>query len=120
MKTPQPRTARYFGMTEPAHVNPDGTWLEAESMTYPSGGFLRRAYVILRQNEHNPIVLPYGEMRIVSVSIPDTYFSIPARLVVKGRRIKGFVSHNEGVLTFTPEANSDICTVCRAGVGCKL
>ena len=86
-----------------------GTWLEAESFTYPSGGFHRRAYVELKQNPHNPIDLPYGERRIVRASIPDSYFSIPARLRIAGRTIAGFISVTDADsetarFTFTPEA----------------
>ena len=82
------------------------TWLEAEELTYPSGGFLRRAYVRLRQNSNNPITLPYGEYRTVTVSIPDTAFSGPARLHYRLKTIKGFVSIDteQEEFTFTPEA----------------
>lgn len=82
------------------------TWLEPESYTYPSGGFTRRARVIIRRNEHNPLLdLPYGELRIVRASIPDTYFSIPARLRYRGRTIKGFISVDTNLnrFTFTPD-----------------
>lgn len=86
-----------------------GTWLESESFAYPAGGFTRRAYVELRQNPNNPIVLPYGRRYVVRVSIPDTYFSIPARLRIAGRTVKGFVSVDDtdsgtSRFTFTPEA----------------
>jgi hypothetical protein len=88
-------------------VNLGSTWLEGEELCYPSGGFKRRARVILRRNEHNPIELPYGTRRVVTCSIPDTFFSIPARLVHNGRRVRGFVSVNDvqgmKVFTFTPE-----------------
>ena len=86
-----------------------GTWLESESFAYPAEGFTRRAYVELRQNPNNPIVLPYGRRYVVRVSIPDTYFSIPARLRISGKTIRGFVSvqnadSDEARYTFTPEA----------------
>lgn len=86
-----------------------GTWLESESFCYPAGGFTRRAYAELRKNPNNPIDLPYGRRYVVLCSIPDTYFSIPARLRYRGKTIRGFVSVTEpdtdtGRFTFTPEA----------------
>ena len=76
------------------------TWLQAEEAAYPHGGFTRRAYCIIRRNPYNPDVpLPYGELRTVRCSIPDTYFTIPARY--KG--VEGFVSVcDDGGFTFTP------------------
>lgn len=119
MKTPPiPRDSNYLGMKSKAAVNEDGTWIEPEERTYPSGGFHRRAYVTLRANQHNPVVLPYGEKRLVVCSIPDSAFTIPARFRFKGQRIKGYISGDSGTLTFTPEA-SDGCIVCVEGEGCK-
>lgn len=89
-----------------------GTWLEAESFAYPNGGFTRRAYVELRQNEHNSIALPYGQRYVVRCSIPDTFSSIPAKLRFRGRTVAGFISVTEtdcdsetAKFTFTPEAS---------------
>lgn len=120
MKTPPtPRVSRFMGMRREAGIAEDGTWIESEEMTYPSGGFHRRAYAILRKNEHNPIELAYGEKRVVICSIPDSAFTIPARLKWKGRTIKGYLSSfSDATLAFTPEA-SDACVVCVEGEGCK-
>lgn len=98
MKTPVGRTTRkslYGPGGETPMTRPDGTWLESEDFAYPNGGFTRRAYA----------VFPDGIKRVVLVSIPDTFFSIPARARVRGNRIKGFVSSSEESLTFTPEAD---------------
>ena len=97
-----------------ANRKPETTWLDPEDFAYPSGGVYagRRARVILRANPHNPIVLPYGTLRTVRVGIPDTFFTIPARYRFKGRMIVGYVSSNDGALTFTPEANPEACTNC--------
>jgi len=98
------------------------TWLEPEELAYPSGGFgIRRAYVVLRQNPHNPIMLDYGKLATVLVSIPDTFSTIPARLRTHGQRIKGYVSVDTGseVFTFTPEADPNNCVTCVSGQGCK-
>ena len=103
--TPKPREPRtFYGDAHASHMGE--TWIEAECLTYPSGGFHRRGYVRLRRNPNNPLELPYGEMRIVKLAIPDTYFSISARLKYKGRTVRGFVSvvSGEEVYTFTPDA----------------
>ena len=82
----------------------------------------RKATVILRANPHNPIRLPYGKVRTVRAGIPDTFFSIPAMLAHKPRKVRGFISTPdgiEGVLYFTPEASPETCGTCAAGEGCK-
>jgi hypothetical protein len=43
------------------------TWVDPEDVCYPNGGMLRRGRAMLRANEHNPIVLPYGTVRAVGV-----------------------------------------------------
>lgn len=85
------RMSLYSPGGEAPTVFPDGTWLEAESFAYPNGGFTRKAYA----------VMPGGEKRVVQVSIADTFFSIPARAVVKGKRVKGFVSVKDESLVMT-------------------
>lgn len=97
------------------------TWLEPEELTYPAGGFTRRARVVIRANEHHPIErLPAGSMHVVRCSVPDTYFTIPARLRL-GRRetIRGYISEVDGLLTFTAEAEPSLCRTCEDGEGCK-
>lgn len=65
----EPRTSHYMGMTEGPHYSPSKkTWIEAESMCYPSGGMCRRARAFF----------PDGRTRVGRCGIPDTYFSIPA------------------------------------------
>jgi hypothetical protein len=88
----------------PGTQNLGPTWLEPEHLTYPRGGFTRRACVRLRRNPHNPIELPYGELRIVRASVADSFSSIPARLTYRGKAIRGFVSIDNNEFTFTPEA----------------
>lgn len=122
--TPVP-VPRYSAYNPTVTLN--GTWLECESFAYPAGGFTRRAYVVLRRNPNNPILLPYGEKRIVYCSIPDTYYSIPGRLTSKGRTVRGFISvaignDGSGQLTFTPlskathtlEEQPCTCDACKA------
>ena len=86
MKTPQPRAIRYYGMPcRPIELSL-GTWIEPEEAAYPNGGFKRRAYVLF----------PDGKLRVVRCSIPDTWFSIPAVALIRGRRVKGYLSINDG------------------------
>jgi len=97
------------------------TRLDPEEYAYPSGGFHRRGKAILRANPHNPVLLPYGEVRAVRASIPDTYFSIPARLRdSKHGTVKGYLSIDDGEFTFTPEANPESCLVCKPEEGCRF
>lgn len=98
----------------------NATWIEPEEVAYPSGGFLREGRALVVKNPHNPIELPYGEVRAILASIPDTFFSIPARLRYKGKMVVGFVSYaDEHILTFKPEADPENCILCGGGEGCK-
>ena len=104
------------GMNRPSHPNAIRlglTWLEPEDLCY-SGGFTRRAFVKVCPNEHNPLhELPIGSLRIVHCGIPDTYFSISARMLYHGTRL------SDDVFTFTPEADPARCTHCQPNEGCK-
>jgi hypothetical protein len=96
------------------------TWLDPEERAYPRGGFTRRGRAVLRENEHNPVALPYGQARAVRASIPDTYFSIPARVRHAGRTVAGYLSRNDdGPWVFTPDADPARCTQCESGQGCR-
>ena len=73
------------------------TWIDPEEYAYPSGS--------LRQSRrHFAARCPDGIIRRGVCGIPDTFFSLPARLKARGRTVAGFVGidtdHNE--LTFTP------------------
>jgi hypothetical protein len=61
------------------------TWIEPEEFAYPSGGFLRRAYVRC----------PDGRYRVVRCSIADTYYTVPARLVLRKTHITGWITLDE-------------------------
>jgi len=83
------------------------TWIDPEDRAYPYGGFTRQARVRVLGNPHAPGAVPdriIGQYRMVRASVPDTHFSIPARLRVDGRTVRGFVSYINDELTFTPEA----------------
>jgi hypothetical protein len=72
-----------------------------------------------------PIALPYGELRAVRARVPDTYFTMPARLRYQGRTIRGFLTIDTtdgpaaGAYLFTPSANPAACRACAPGLGCK-
>jgi hypothetical protein len=89
----RPRTGTYYGMPIQSHDYQDGTWMEGEEFTYPHGGFHRRALARF----------PDGVRRVVRCSVPDTYFSVPARARLNGKTVRGFLSAADGgtSLTFT-------------------
>ena len=73
----------------------EGTWLDPEELAYPSGS--------LRQSRrHFMAKCPDGKSRGGVCGIPDTYFSIPARMKVNGKTISGYVSSDDGALVFNP------------------
>lgn len=95
MKIPKPREGlESLGMKVYNTTYPDGTWVEGEELAYPKGGFSRRAWVTFAD----------GVRRLVRCSIPDTFFSIPARGKVDGRTVKGFITLNGDGLVFIPDA----------------
>jgi hypothetical protein len=106
MKIDPTETVNCYGARETRYQIHGKTWLEAECLAYPNGGFTRRAYVEIVRNRHNAVALPYGQFRIVRVSIPDTFSTIPARVRYQGKTIAGYVSTDtdRNMLTFTPEA----------------
>lgn len=74
------------------------TWLDPEELAYPAGS--------LRQSRRRARArFPDGRLRIVVVSIPDTYFSIPARSAHHGH---GYLDVGEGEFRFTPRQRGEI------------
>ena len=80
------------------------TWLEPEELCYPNGGMTRKAYAICED----------GQKRIVTCGIPDTYFSIPAFRIIRGKRVKGYVSSDETGFHFKAYKGSMRCTELRS------
>ena len=71
------------------------TWIDPEERCYPHGGFHRRARCLWR-----------GGHRLVRAGLPDTFFTIPARLRHRGQTVRGFLSVGEdGALHFTEESS---------------
>ena len=61
------------------------TWIDPEEYAYPSG--------TLRQSTRRGMVrCADGIIRKVLLSVPDTFFSIPARVYAYGKTIAGFVT----------------------------
>lgn len=77
-----PRTGKYFGMPIGSTKCDNGTWIEDEEWAYPKEGFTRRAMARCED----------GKVRLCACSIPDTFFSIPARCTINGKRVKGFLT----------------------------
>jgi hypothetical protein len=90
-KTPTPRKGSYYGMAIHNTVAVNGTWLEGEEFAYPHGRETRRCYA-----EHE------GTRRVVLCGIPDTYFSIPAKVRIKGKVVRGYVTGEENGFRFVP------------------
>jgi hypothetical protein len=67
MERGKPRTSYFMGSKSEPWYESYGTWVEAEDICYPQGGFIRRAKVL-----H-----PDGKLRILRTSIADTYYSLP-------------------------------------------
>ena len=67
---PKPRIVGFMGMRSYPSLLNLGTWLEAEEVTYPNGGMIRRARAIDCET---------GRLKVVRCGIPDTFFSIPVR-----------------------------------------
>lgn len=96
-----------IGQTPPNSTVRADTWLQDEEYAYPRGGFTRYARVRVRQNDSHPdarIAPIVGTLPIVRCSIPDTFFSIPARLKTARKTVRGYISVIDDVFTFTPEA----------------
>lgn len=75
------------------HKYGQGTWLQSEEAAYPNGGMKRRGLA----------KWPDGKLRRVWAGIPDTFYSIPAYGYLRGKRVKGFLTVDDGALTFNYE-----------------
>lgn len=99
---------------------PAKTYLDPEEKAYPHGGFTRQGRAVLRRNPHNPIELPYGTTVRVRASIPDTFFTVPARYTPRGgTTIAGYLHSDDGVWAFQPHADPATCERCDSGKGCR-
>ncbi len=64
------------------------TFLDPEERTYPSGA--------LRNSRRRfAAVCPDGVVRKGVCGIPDTFFSIPARIKAHGKTVTGFITVND-------------------------
>lgn len=79
----KPRVSRFMGMREEAHHGANGTWLEAESICYPSGAMIRRCRAKVCHTD---------KLRVIRCGVADAFFSIPAR--------QGFITCDEGTYVF--------------------
>jgi hypothetical protein len=96
MKRGEPRTSYYMFQEGKPWYGAYGTWIEDESICYPSGSLIRRAKVLC----------PDGKLRIMYTGIPSSFSSLP----VKGN--KGFITsfninENENIWIFVPFNNEE-------------
>jgi hypothetical protein len=96
-KVPTPRPCYGFGYNGHTGTAIGDTWLECEALCYPDGGMNRRAYAICED----------GVNRVIRCGIPDTVFSIPGRVQIDGKMVKGFVSSDEAGFKFTAYKKQD-------------
>jgi hypothetical protein len=85
MKQQEPRASHFMGLKEQPILGARGTWLEPESLTYPSGAMLRRCRALCED----------GKLRIIRCGLSDTFFSINA-----GK--KGYITSKEDEETGLP------------------
>jgi hypothetical protein len=80
----KPRSANYYGMRSEPTIGAQGTWLEPEEITYPSGAMIRRCRALCED----------GKLRVIRCGIPDTFFSI--------RASGGFITSKEDEMSALP------------------
>ena len=70
-------------------VHMNSTYIEDESKAYNTyhGGHSR-------SNRRGRVRFSDGQLRMVRLGVPDTFFTIPAHAVVRGKYASGFVSVN--------------------------
>jgi hypothetical protein len=67
-----------------------GTWLQSEEYAGVNGAMTRKGRVLCDDNT----------LKAVYCGLPDTFFSIPGYIRVNGKRVKGFVSHENFTFRF--------------------
>lgn len=70
---------------------------EAKTMTFTSMDPEEKAYNTYsgahsRSGRRARVIYPDGKLRVVTVGLPDTFFSIPAHGRIAGKYVSGFVS----------------------------
>jgi len=73
------------------------TRIDPEEFAYPAGS--------IRQSRRKGLaIFPDGKIRTVTLGIPDTYWTIPARAKARGKTLSGFVSFkDDGELHFNAQ-----------------
>lgn len=70
-----------------------GTWLQPAIYAGPNNGCYRMGYALCAD----------GVRRAVRAKLPDTTMSIPAYIMRKGRRVRGYLTVEGGVYYFHEE-----------------
>ena len=79
----------------------DGTWLDPEELAYPLG-------TISSSRRRAKVMCADERVRTAVVGIPDTFFTIPAEVRIKDKRIRGYISMNDGRFVFVSPIEGDI------------
>ena len=80
----------------------EGTWLDPEELAYPAGNLAQSRRRFMAK-------CPDGKLRGGICGVPDTYFTIPARMKANGKTVSGYVSRDRETFTFNPTGkNKDI------------
>jgi hypothetical protein len=69
----------------PRVQSPSGrTWIDPEEYAYPAGS-------IRQSRRKGKVLCADGRIRTATLGIPDTFFSIPARVYAHGKTVAGYV-----------------------------
>jgi len=72
----------------------NATWLYPESYCGRRNGYKRQGRALM----------PDGKVRAVMAKLPDTFYSVPAFVRIKGKRVKGYLTRRDGVWYFHSDA----------------
>lgn len=79
------------------------TWIGPESDAYNTYSGAHTG-----SNRRGKVRFPDGKLRIVTLGVPDTYFTIPAHGRINGKYVSGFVSMaDDGEYEFSPMGRED-------------
>ena len=96
------------------------TWIDPEEFAYGQRGgvYRRRGKARLLHNSYHrgDENLPYGQIVSFKASIADTYWSVPAKIRIKGKTIVCYVRLGDSEFEILPEGNSQFpaynCPTC--------
>lgn len=66
-----------------------GTWIDPEEKAYPNGAMHRKGKALFDE-----------KLISFKAGIPDTFFSIPAKTIIEGKTVNGWISCDDNILVF--------------------